>query len=189
MQGEAREESGAPQTKTICQALQKANVNPLLREARPSDLGFLRRMLYEAIFWRSIGSAPSLEEGLAYPDVSNLLADWGRRAGDTAVVATVDSTPIGASWYRFWTDDNPIRGYIDEATPVLVIGVHTDYRHLGIGTKMIEWLVHRASEQAIERISLMVSKDNYAIHLYRQQGFVEYADNGDAFVMVRNMQS
>ncbi len=54
---------------------------------------------------------------------------------------------------------------------------------------MIEWLVHRASEQAIERISLMVSKDNYAIHLYRQQGFVEYADNGDAFVMVRNMQS
>jgi len=170
-------------------SVDRANVTPLLREAIVSDLGFLRRMLYEAVFWRSIGNGPSLEEGLAYPDVSKILADWGQRAGDTAVVATVDATPVGASWYRFWTDDNRMRGYIDEATPVLVIGVHADHRHQGIGTEMIEWLVQRASEQAIERISLMVSKDNYAIHLYRQQSFVEYADNGDAFVMVRNVQA
>jgi ribosomal protein S18 acetylase RimI-like enzyme len=156
-----------------------------LREAQDADLGFLREMLYEAVFWRASVDKPSFEEGLAYPDVSRSLADWGKRDGDTAVVATLHSRPIGASWYRFWTDDHFIRGYIDESTPVLVIGVHRDYRHQGVGTRMIEWLIDRASERAVQRISLMVSKDNYAINLYRQRGFVEYADRGDAFIMVR----
>ncbi len=33
----------------------------------------------------------------------------------------------------------------------------------------------------------MVSKDNYAINLYKQQGFQEYADKEDAFIMVREI--
>ena len=91
------------------------------------------------------------------------------------------------SVHGFWTDGNFIRGYIDEITPVLVIGVQSDYRHQGIGTKMIEWLIDYASKHSIQKISLMVSKDNYAINLYRQQGFLEYADKGDAFIMVRKI--
>jgi len=142
-------------------------------------------MLYEAVFWRAGADRPSLEEGLAYPDVRGLLADWGRRTGDTAVVAVVDSTPVGAAWYRFWTDDNPIRGYVDEATPVLAIGVRRDYRRQGVGTRMIEWLMDYASKHAVRRISLMVSKDNYAMDLYRQRGFVAFADKGDSLIMVR----
>jgi ribosomal protein S18 acetylase RimI-like enzyme len=144
-------------------------------------------MLYEAVFWRASVHKPSFEEGLAYPDVSKSLADWGQREGDTAVVAIINSMPVGASWYRFWTDDNFIRGYIDEITPVLVIGVHRNYRHQGVGTKLIKWLIDDASKRAIQRMSLMVSKDNYAINLYRQQGFVVYADKGEAFIMVRKI--
>ena len=162
-------------------------MNILLRESQPSDIPFLKKILYEAVFWRTSVNKPSFEEGLAYPDVSKSLADWGKREGDTAVVATINSRPIGASWYRFWTAGNFIRGYIDEITPVLVIGVHSDYRHQGIGTKMIEWLIDCASKHAIQKISLMVSKDNYAINLYKQQGFQEYADKGDAFIMVRKI--
>jgi ribosomal protein S18 acetylase RimI-like enzyme len=144
-------------------------------------------MLDEAVFWRASANQPSPEQGLAYPEVSKVLADWGARAGDTAVVATIDSIPAGAAWYRFWTDDNSTRGYIDEFTPVLVIGVHSDYRRRGVGTNMIEWLIDRASKQSIQRISLMVSKDNYALNLYRQQGFLEYADKGEALIMVRKI--
>ena len=159
----------------------------LLRKSQHADLPFLREMLYEAVFWRATVNKPSFEEGLAYPDVTKSLADWGERDGDTAVVATLNSIPIGASWYRFWTDDNFILGYIDEITPVLVIGVHSDYRHQGIGKKMIGWLIDYASKHSIQRISLSVSKDNYAINLYKQQGFLEYKDNGDAFIMVRKI--
>ena len=158
-----------------------------LRKSQHSDVPFLREMLYEAVFWRATVNKPSFEEGLAYPDVSKSLADWGKRDGDTAVVATINSFPIGASWYRFWTDDNFIRGYIDEITPVIVIAVQSDYRHQGIGGKMIEWLIDYATKHSIQRVSLSVSKDNYAINLYKQQGFLEYADIGDAFLMVRKI--
>jgi ribosomal protein S18 acetylase RimI-like enzyme len=144
-------------------------------------------MLYEAVFWRATVNKPTFEEGLAYPEISKALADWGERDGDTAVVATINSIPVGTSWYRFWTDDNFIIGYIDEATPILVIGVHCDYRHQGIGKQMIEWLIDHASKHAVQEISLSVSKDNYAINLYKQQGFQEYADKGDAFTMVRKI--
>jgi len=162
-------------------------MNILLRKSQHSDVPFLREMLYEAVFWHASDNKPSFEEGLAYPDVSKSLADWGERDGDTAVVATINTIPIGASWYRFWTDDNFINGYIDEITPVLVIGVHSDYRHQGIGKKMIDCLFDYASKHSIQKISLNVSKDNYAINLYKQQGFLEYADKGDAFLMVRKI--
>ncbi len=159
----------------------------LFRESLPADLPFLREMLYEAVFWRARVNKPSFEEGLAYPEVSKSLADWGKRDGDIAVVAMQNSTPAGAAWYRFWTDDNFINGYIDEKTPVLVIGVHRAYRRQGIGRKLIAWLIDYASKHAIPRISLSVSKDNHALSLYKQQGFVEYADRGEAYSMVRNI--
>ena len=165
----------------------KEYVNILLRDAQHSDIPFLRRMLYEAVFWRAAVNKPSFEEGLAYPDVSNALADWGKRDGDTAVVATINSIPVGAAWYRYWTDSNFTNGYLDENTPVLAIGVYSDYRHQGIGKKMIDWLIDYASKHAIQKISLSVSKDNYAINLYKQQGFLEHIDKGDAFIMVRKI--
>jgi ribosomal protein S18 acetylase RimI-like enzyme len=162
-------------------------MNIHLRESQASDLPFLRKILYEAVFWRASPNKPSFEEGLAFPEVHKCLADWGARDGDTAVVATINSTPVGAAWYRYWTEANPIRGYLEEAAPVLVIGVLKDYRHQGIGKKMIAWLVETASQQAIPKISLMVAKDNYALNLYQQQGFQVYSETEDSFLMVRTI--
>jgi ribosomal protein S18 acetylase RimI-like enzyme len=162
-------------------------VNLLLRTSKPSDIPFLRELLYEAVYWRPGADRLPFEEGLAYPEVSKSLADWGERDGDTAIVAVVNSFPAGAAWYRFWTDDDFIRGYIEEMTPVLVIAVHGDYRRHGIGRKMIGWLIDLASKQSIQKISLMVSKDNPAINLYRQCGFLEYADAGNSLLMVRKI--
>jgi ribosomal protein S18 acetylase RimI-like enzyme len=158
-----------------------------LRESTLSDTAFLKEMLYEAVFWRAGDDGPSPEEALEYPEVAKSLADWGRRAGDTAVVATVDSSPAGTAWYRFWTVGNHIRGYVDEATPVLVIGVRREYRRRGIGGMLIDSLADRASEQGIERLSLSVSKDNFALHLYRQRGFLPCADLGNSLLMVRRI--
>ena len=141
-------------------------------------------MLYEAVYWRASVDRPSLAEALASPDVSSSLADWGQRDGDTAVVALSDSLRVGAAWYRYWTDDSTIRGYLDESTPVVVIGVHRDFRHRGIGTQMLQWLIGYAFAHSIERLSLMVSKDNHALNLYEQQGFVESAEKGNSFLMV-----
>ena len=159
----------------------------LLRTSQHSDMPFMKEMLYEAVFWRPNPNKPSFEEGLAAPGVSNALVDWGERDGDIAVITLVDSIPAGAAWYRFYTDDNFIRGYVEETIPALVIAVHRGNRRQGIGRKMIEWLIGHASMHNIQKISLMVSKDNHAINLYRKCGFLEYADNGDSLLMLRKI--
>jgi ribosomal protein S18 acetylase RimI-like enzyme len=164
-------------------------VNITLRESQTSDFHFLQEMLFEAVYWRSIlnSNQPTFEVGLADPEVHKVLDQWGERAGDTAVVALVDSNRAGAAWYRYWTDDNFIRGYIEKTIPVLVIAVQDGFRCRGIGEKMMEWLIKRASRQNIPELSLMVSKDNQAIHLYKKCGFLEYADVGESYLMVREL--
>jgi len=162
-------------------------MNILLRKTEHSDMPFLRTILYEAVFWRESATKPTIEIGLSLPEVSKALDDFGKRDGDIGVVATIDSIPVGAAWLRYWTESNNIRGYIEKETPVLVIGVHENYRHKGIGKEMIEWLVEYASEHLIEKLSLCVSKDNHAINLYRQQGFIEYEDIGDSILMIREI--
>ena len=149
----------------------------------------MSEMLYEAVFWRPNPNKPSFEEGLAAPGVINALVDWGKREGDAAVIAFVDSMPAGAAWYRFYTDDNCIRGYFNKTVPVIVIAVHENYRRQGIGEKMIEWLIDHASKHSIHKLSLMVSKDNHAIWLYRKCGFLEYADTGDSLLMLRKTET
>jgi GNAT superfamily N-acetyltransferase len=144
-------------------------------------------MLYEAVFWRPNPQKPSLKEGLALPGVRNALVQWGTRAGDTAVIACRDTLPVGAAWYRIYTEEHAIRGYIEPTIPVVVIAVHHDYRRHGIGRKMLHWLIQHASEHHIHALSLMVSKDNHARHLYQQCGFLEHADTGDSVAMVRTI--
>ena len=158
----------------------------ILREAQLSDLEFLREMLYEAVFWRPRPGKPSLEEGLAFPDVRKALQVWGERNGDMAVIAAVDSEPVGAAWARLRTDEDHIIGYVDERTPILGVAVHEDHRRHGIGRRLIEWMIERAAETGIPRISLSVSKDNHALALYRELRFEQAVDRGDAFTMVRH---
>jgi len=54
---------------------------------------------------------------------------------------------------------------------------------------MLEWLIAEAFEHSLQRLSLMVSKDNHAINLYEQQGFVKFAEKGNSLLMVRTPYS
>jgi ribosomal protein S18 acetylase RimI-like enzyme len=158
------------------------------RQGQPTDLPFLRRMLYEAIFWRSMHTtAPSFEDAMARPDVALALADWGERAGDTAFVATIDGVQAGVAWYRTWNDAQNINGYITATMPVVVIGVARDFRRGGVGACLMSSLMDAAAAQGVPALSLSVTKDNHALKLYRCQGFVEHTDRGDGFLMVRHI--
>jgi ribosomal protein S18 acetylase RimI-like enzyme len=52
---------------------------------------------------------------------------------------------------------------------------------------MINWLIAYASKHHIPKMSLMVAKDNHGLHLYRKCGFLEYADEGDSLLMLREV--
>ncbi len=161
-----------------------------LRPIESADTPFLREMLYEAVYWRSIaeGTNPPFDEALPpSPGIGKAVEQLGDWEGDAGVIALVDSARAGAAWYRFWADDNYIRGHISEGIPTLVLAVHGDFRRQGIGRKMLDRLIKHAAQQEIERMSLMVSKDNHALHLYRACGFEIHADDGDSLLMLREI--
>ena len=111
----------------------------------------------------------------------------GDRQGDAGVVALVDSVQAGAAWYRFWTNDNSIRGHIREGIPTLILAIHRDFRRQGLGRRLLARLIEHAAQQAIVQLSLMVSKDNPALRLYLACGFEIYADEDDSLLMLRDV--
>ena len=146
------------------------------------DLPFLELMLHQAVHWRGVED-PALDQGPALAERQKLLEDWGRE-GDTAVIAEQASRPVGAAWYRFWTDGDHSYGYLSSEIPELAIGVVRHYRRQGLGRRLIDALLEEAARQAVGQVSLSVERDNPALSLYRAAGFRVAAVVGNAYTMV-----
>lgn len=155
------------------------------------DIDFLKEMLFEAVYWRSLGqgSAPSFESGLNAEGVLTSVLEWGTGRGDFGIIAIRDSHKIGAVWIRLYEQNKSIRGFIDETIPVLVIGIKQGYRKNGVGTELLQVLFREAMAKGIESISLMVSEDNNALSLYKKVGFEIIKKVDDSFLMLKNLQS
>ncbi|MBI2423458.1 MAG: GNAT family N-acetyltransferase [Candidatus Hydrogenedentes bacterium] len=160
-----------------------------IREAVEDDLPFIRAMLYEATHWRESeapqeGEPPDVDAGLAHPDLAKLLESWPRQGDFGAIAAAEDGTPLGAAWFRYWTDENHSYGYVASDVPELAIGVIKPYRHVGIGRALLHTLQGAALALEIPRLSLSVEKDNPALLLYQSEGFATVGTLGNAYTMV-----
>ncbi len=84
--------------------------------------------------------------------------------------------------------------HIADESHVTNIAVDPDYRHLGLGTLMVEHIINRSREKGVKGVTLEVRPSNTrAITLYENAGFQQrgrrphyYEDNGeDAIIMWR----
>jgi ribosomal protein S18 acetylase RimI-like enzyme len=154
-----------------------------IRLAEAKDLPFLREMLFEAGFWRPGGERPPLAEALARPDLAKLLAGWGRH-GDTGVIAEdAAARPVGAAWYRFWSDADHSYGYVSPEVPELGIAVRAEARGSGVGELLLRALLAEAGRRGVAELSLSVERDNPAARLYERVGFQRVGEVGGAFTM------
>jgi len=161
-----------------------------VRAATVGDLPFLTEMILEAGFWRPDRPRPLLQEAVTRPDLAAWLHDWGRRDGDTGVVAVNDAGhAVGAAWYRLWTADNHAYGFIAPEIPELAIAVAPAHRGNGIGRTLLTELVACAERAGAPAISLSVEKANPARRLYRSLGFTVHTEDPVAYTMIRPLNA
>lgn len=155
----------------------------LYRPAGADDFHFLATMLGEAAVWRPDKPTPTADEVLADPRYAMYLTGWPRR-GDYGVVAEHER-PLGAAWYRTYTDDSHGYGFVAEDVPELSIAVIGSRRHEGIGRQLLVALIEASEHQGYRALSLSVADGNPARRLYESLGFV-YVEQRGSWTMIRH---
>ena len=74
-----------------------------------------------------------------------------------------------------------------DVMPELIIGVRPVWRAHGTGRALLQRLVDHARVQGFARISLSVERDNYALYLYRSEGFAVVRKGMGRDVMVKRL--
>jgi ribosomal protein S18 acetylase RimI-like enzyme len=155
-----------------------------IRPAGPDDLGFVREMLYEAAFWRSDARRPDLSaRPLDVPELAVYVDGWGR-TGDRALIACQADRPLGAAWFRLFTEHAHGYGFVEPGTPELCVAVVAAYRGRGIGSALLAVAMAQASLDGFGRLSLSVEPDNPAARLYARLGFQAVSTGTGSLTMV-----
>jgi ribosomal protein S18 acetylase RimI-like enzyme len=154
------------------------------RPATARDLPFLAAMLAEAAVWRPDKPTPTAMEVLADPRYAMYLTGWPR-PGDVGLVAVRDE-PVGAAWYRTFTEASHGHGFVAEDVPELAIAVVAPRRHEGIGRRLLRDLIDASIDQGCRALSLSVREENPARRLYESAGFVVVEKHGTSWTMVRD---
>jgi ribosomal protein S18 acetylase RimI-like enzyme len=142
------------------------------------DLPILEAMLFEAFHWDPQAPRPDPSEFRKDAEFRKLLAGWGEREGDVAVVAEATGRPIGAAWYRFWNPEVHSYGFVDSTIPELGIGVNPEHRSKGVGRALLVSLIATAESAQVPALSLSVSPANFALALYESLGFQRVGESG-----------
>jgi GNAT superfamily N-acetyltransferase len=153
-----------------------------IRPAGPEDVEFLKRMLYEAAAWNPDWPRERTIATLAHPMLERYARDWGR-PGDAGMIAELDDHPVGAAWFRLFTEDEPGWGFVDEKTPELGIAVEPLHRRKGIGETLLRALIVQAREEGYHSLSLSVAAHNRSRMMYERTGFVKVREDGESWVM------
>ncbi len=160
-----------------------------LRPVEPQDLAFLRKMLWEAAYWRDASTRTPVAGDLETPDLAYLLATWGR-AGDVGVLAeTKGRRALGAAWYRLWTEEQHSYGFVSPAIPELAVAVAAEARGLGVGTALVTELLRVAEESGVSGVSLSVEPENPARRLYKRLKFRKVDAVGGGWTMLYRCRS
>jgi ribosomal protein S18 acetylase RimI-like enzyme len=92
---------------------------------------------------------------------------------------------VGAAWVRIMND----YGHIDDKTPSLAVSLYKQYRGLGIGTAMMKALLSLLTEKGYAKTSLAVQKENYALKMYKNLGYVIVDETEEEYIMANYLFS
>ncbi len=153
-----------------------------IREIKESEYPILSDFLYEAIFIPEGVNKPP-KSIIEQPELQIYVADFGK-ADDWCLVAETKEKIVGAAWVRIMND----YGHVDDETPSFAISLYEEYRHLGIGTALMQAMLKLLKDKGYRQASLSVQKANYAVDMYRKVGFEVVDKNEEEYIMVCKLQ-
>ncbi|MEM8720806.1 MAG: GNAT family N-acetyltransferase [Cyanobacteria bacterium P01_G01_bin.39] len=159
----------------------------LIRSIEVTDAPFLWEMLYQALYIPPEAS-PLARDVIFQPELAKYVQNWGIYQNDIGLIAVAveSQTLVGAVWLRMFKSDNPGYGYINDNTPELSIAVLPEHRGQGIGTQLITTLLSKV-KNCYSAVSLSVSLDNPALHLYNRLGFEVISQDDNSLIMKKNL--
>jgi ribosomal protein S18 acetylase RimI-like enzyme len=157
-----------------------------IRPATQDDAEFLKTMLYESARWNPDWPREPIAEVLDDPVLRRYHEGWGRD-GDGGVIAELDGHPVGAVWYRRFTEAEPGYGFVDEKTPELSVAVQPLHRRKGIGGTLLRAAMVQAREEGFQTLSLSVAVHNRSRMMYQRVGFEKVGEHGDSWTMLVNL--
>lgn len=151
------------------------------------DVPFLWDMLYESLYVPE-GEQPFDRAILNEPFLVKYVENWGREGDLGFIATTAEGEAVGSITVRYFSESNKGFGYVADNVPELGMAIKEGYRGLGIGTKLLETLIHRLKEQKVKRLSLSVDPHNLpAMKLYQRFGFKEVGKIDTSIIMVTEL--
>lgn len=155
-----------------------------IRKIAKSEYEILEDFLFEAIFIPDGVSVPP-REIIYQPELQVYVSEFGKKDGDFAFVAEVSGKIVGAVWVRIMND----YGHIDDDTPSFAISLYKEYRNNGIGTALMKTMLDELKNAGYKQASLAVQKENYAVKMYKNVGFITVDENDEEYIMLCKMWS
>lgn len=162
------------------------NDSLIVRPITISEIGFLDKMLYNAIFVPP-GNERLPDNIIEHPEISKYIKDFGRE-GDICFVAQLNGDLVGAIWTRHFNETNKAYGFVDSDTPELSMAVYEQSRNKGIGTRLLITMIKALTDKGYRQVSLSVDIINYAYDLYKKIGFKDYKLIGESMTMILKLK-
>ena len=75
-------------------------------------------------------------------------------------------------------------GHVADGIPSLAISLYKDYRHQGIGTRLLQEMLQLLRRDGYPKVSLSVQKANYAFKMYRKAAFEVLKETEEEYLML-----
>lgn len=156
--------------------------NYLIRELKNNEAYILEDMLYEAIFQPDESNLIP-RDVINQPNLRVYIDNWGQ-FDDLCIVSEVNGKIVGAVWTRIFKGEIKGYGTVDNETPELSIALFKENRNKGIGRALMKSILKKLKEHGYSKVSLSVSKNNYAFRLYQDLGFEVIHEREDDYLMM-----
>jgi ribosomal protein S18 acetylase RimI-like enzyme len=157
----------------------------IIRPITNSEISFLDKMLYNAIFVPP-GNERLPDNIIEHPEISKYIKDFGRE-GDLCLVAQLNGELVGAIWTRHFNEMNKAYGFVDSNTPELAMALYEQFRKKGIGSALLNTMIKTLTDKGYKQVSLSVDIINYAYDLYKKTGFIDYKLVGESMTMIKKL--